>query len=444
MAFVHDQSCECTLSQLDLFTVPPTQTSVVSGMWTEFFPVSSITSDTAPLEFNINGGDEYLDMSSTILQVQAKITRANGNDLEAQDQVGPINLFLHSLFSQVDISINGRLVSHSSSTYTYRALFESLLNYDKNSTETQLTTGLFYKDTPTKMDVANPLATNATANLGLKKRTRFTTNSKVIDLSGPLHADICFQGKYLLNGLDLKIKLHRAKDSFCLMSDEVAADYKVKIVGASLLIRKVTLSPPIILAHAKALEKSTAKYPIKRVLVKSFTVPQGDLSVTKEGLFTGQLPTRLVVGLVNNTAFNGSYETNPYNFQHFDLNKFGVFIDGQQVPLRPFTPKFTGDGGQRYILNYQTLFSGLNKLYKNFGGCLDREDYASGYALLCLDLTSDYSGGGHFQLRKNGNLRMELGFGTPLPATVNVVVYAEFESVVEIDRSRTVYIDQGN
>ena len=31
MALVHPNSCECTKSELDLFEVPPTQTSVVCG-----------------------------------------------------------------------------------------------------------------------------------------------------------------------------------------------------------------------------------------------------------------------------------------------------------------------------------------------------------------------------------------------------------------------------
>ena len=84
------------------------------------------------------------------------------------------------------------------------------------------------------------------------------------------------------------------------------------------MIRKVNISPPIIRAHAKALEQGTAKYPIKRVLVKSLTIPQGDLSITKEGLFTGQLPSRLVIGLVDNAAYNGSYDSNPYIYQHFN------------------------------------------------------------------------------------------------------------------------------
>ena len=38
MAFVHEQSCECTKSELDLFSVPPTQTSMEQGSWIEYHP----------------------------------------------------------------------------------------------------------------------------------------------------------------------------------------------------------------------------------------------------------------------------------------------------------------------------------------------------------------------------------------------------------------------
>ena len=54
MAFVHEQSCECTKSELDLFSVPPTQTSIESGTWAEYHPLSSIT-DGAPIEFEVSG-----------------------------------------------------------------------------------------------------------------------------------------------------------------------------------------------------------------------------------------------------------------------------------------------------------------------------------------------------------------------------------------------------
>jgi len=74
--------------------------------------------------------------------------------------------------------------------------------------------------------------------------------------------------------------------------------------------------PSVFLAHATALERGTAKYPTRRVVCKSFAIPQNYLDVNHEKLFSGQLPTRIVVGLVDNRAFNGHREQNPFNFQH--------------------------------------------------------------------------------------------------------------------------------
>ena len=45
--------------------------------------------------------------------------------------VGPTNLLLNSLFSQVDVFFNDKLISSSSNTYAYRAYLETLLNYGK-------------------------------------------------------------------------------------------------------------------------------------------------------------------------------------------------------------------------------------------------------------------------------------------------------------------------
>ena len=129
MAFVHHESQECTKSELDLFTIPATQTSISKGQWIEYHPISNIT-DSGPIEFYVSGtGDEYLDLARTQLFVKAKITKANGTAIDADTQVGPVNLFLHSLFSQVDVSLNERLISPSTNTYPYRAMIETLLNY---------------------------------------------------------------------------------------------------------------------------------------------------------------------------------------------------------------------------------------------------------------------------------------------------------------------------
>ena len=78
MAFVHPHSCECAKSELDIFAVPPTQTSIESGGWVEYNPISSIT-DGTPIEFVIGGsGQDYIDLANTQLHVRAQITCGDG------------------------------------------------------------------------------------------------------------------------------------------------------------------------------------------------------------------------------------------------------------------------------------------------------------------------------------------------------------------------------
>ena len=105
MAFVHKDSYECLMSELDLFSVPPTQTSVENDTWVEYHPLTTV-GDGSPIEFDISGtGEDYIDLGNTMLYVQAKITKQDGTHLDANDPVGPVNLLLlHSLFSQVDKS----------------------------------------------------------------------------------------------------------------------------------------------------------------------------------------------------------------------------------------------------------------------------------------------------------------------------------------------------
>ena len=59
-------------------------------------------------------------------------------------------------------------------------MIESFLNYGEEAKTSQLSMDMFYKDTAGKMNVANPLAGDDEANLGLKARYEFTKESTVI------------------------------------------------------------------------------------------------------------------------------------------------------------------------------------------------------------------------------------------------------------------------
>jgi hypothetical protein len=66
--------------------------------------------------------------------------------------------------------------------------------------------------------------------------------------------------------------------------------------------------------------------------------------------------------------------------------------------------------------------------------CLkSKEFYAKGNTLFGFDLTPDMSEIGAFQLIKQGNLRVEIHFAEALTATINVIMYAEFDNVIKIE-----------
>ena len=80
---------------------------------------------------------------------------------------------------------------------------------------------------------------------------------------------------------------------------------------------------------------------------------------------------------------------------------------------------------------------------KDEGIFISRDDYGNGYALYALDLTADLGEDDHFNLMRQGSVRLDLKFSEELGATVTVVVYAEFENVIEVDRDRNIVFDFG-
>ena len=71
MASIHQQSCEGVKSELDLFAVPPTQTSINEGQWIEHQPMTSLDSG-GPIEFVVPGtGYADIDLANTYLFVRA-------------------------------------------------------------------------------------------------------------------------------------------------------------------------------------------------------------------------------------------------------------------------------------------------------------------------------------------------------------------------------------
>lgn len=120
---------EAMPSQLSLFDIPPTQTAVENIYFQDVRPVSQITG-SSPIEFLLSAqnGMDYIDLKRSRLYVKLKIINGE-NALTDADVVGPVNLLLQSLFSEVDVSMQNKPINSSGAHYPYLSMLNTLLRW---------------------------------------------------------------------------------------------------------------------------------------------------------------------------------------------------------------------------------------------------------------------------------------------------------------------------
>ena len=480
MSYVHPFS-KRDKSEVDLFRVPPTQQSLERGRWIDYAPLSSVENPNSAITFLIAGTDEYIDLSKTILTVTGKITKKDGTSkLDSNDQsnVAPVNNFLHSLFRQVDVYLNGKQVTPAMGTYAYRSYIETLLNYDVSAKESQFSSALYYKDTATKMEANGSLpitktlnyrtaagsgsSTDAsvnyyvagTGNQGFAKRHQFIKNGNRFVLSGPIFSDIFMTDRLLLNMMDLKVVLNRSSDAFSLMElgNSSPIEPRVQLTDVVLKVRKVKVDQSVSDGVERMLKQTPALYPIRRVECKILTIPANLPNVRQDNIFSGIIPNSFVVGLVHVDASTGEYDKNPYNFAHFGVTSVSLTANGQEIPFKLLTLKYpeaangeidpAKDAELDFDEAYNTLFSGTGKIYSNAGLDITREEYPGGYALYAFDLTPDMcKSADYFNTVQRGSLTLALTFGASHDHAIGMVCYGDFENVIGIDAERNAIYD---
>lgn len=413
----------CLSSQLDLFQGATRQISQERNALVAHFPLTSLGSD-GPLEFNIPASPMYTNLADTRLYLRMRIVAPGGTRLANDVEVAPAHMLFHALFRKVDVYLGGRLITPSTDTYPWKAAIETLLNFGKDAKESQLYSIFYHKD--------------ADGIGGVRRRLDLTRGSKVFELYGPLHVDMFFQDKFLLNEVPMRVVLSRSPPNFSLHSNDPQADFRLEILQAIMYVRRVKISPTIEIAHAKALERSNAIYPLHKTQIEVIPLGVGMQVLTKDSPFGGKVPRKLVIGILSAPSFNGGYADSPFRFMHENIQRIDITLDGEPIADTPLSCDFDKD---LYLRAYHNLFNCMNKSYADYGSDITFAEFKNMYSLFCFDLTADSCGNSvdHFELDRKGHLRVVMGF-PPIQNTIYVIMYGEFENTLEITKEREVIL----
>src|SRR5277367_4849343 len=416
------------MANLPIFGAPMYQQELEGSYQVDVSPMGDIAQ--GPIEFNIIGNDDFIDLNAISLHTKVKIVKQDGSSYLKDAEVALINNAFHSLFSDVIVTINETIVEGGEQLYFLKAVISTLFAFTEDTMEKQLFSTGFVKDDAGKADDLT--------NKAYLTRRAWTSKGASKEFYGKLFVDLFQQTKYLIGNVNMQIKLIRAAHTMALCTNVVGEKPKFIIESAKLYIRKIRPHPDIANGIVANLSRGAyVHYPIQRTDIVMLPVASGQLDITKEQLFYGKVPKILVMTMIDNEALSGVYSKTPFNFKHFNVKFIDLRIDGVSKPVLPLTPDFAG---KQCIREYMSLLESMSILGKDAHLPFTYEEFLNGYSFFAWNLTPDYQGQSQ-NPAKRSNIFLDIKFATLIPTSLNIVLYCVFDSTVMIDGSGNVVTD---
>ena len=131
MSLLHPHGQTCPIGELDLHALPLTQKDVLKSQTITKTTNNALTDHTDTFDFMFEPTALYTDLSETELYIEFEVVDATGTALAADSNAAPINNIGHSLFSSVQLLINGEKVTGNNGDYAFKATMLDLVGLEK-------------------------------------------------------------------------------------------------------------------------------------------------------------------------------------------------------------------------------------------------------------------------------------------------------------------------
>uniref|UniRef100_A0A914PCQ7 Major capsid protein n=1 Tax=Panagrolaimus davidi TaxID=227884 RepID=A0A914PCQ7_9BILA len=418
-------SREILADSLDLFNGKPTL-EVFQKTSTVEYPAFS-AHGTWPMNFRINSGNTYLDLSSLELMTKFRITKyypEKGTDAfkhvplykdePPKTPVSLINGFGSTFIKDLQVSFNDTVMFRSNGLYAYNAYFRQRLGLTpKEETNGYFEDGLEHMSGP-GFDA---------------RRSLFENDDATFETICPLDLDFLHQKKLLLNQTIVDVTITPHNSAFVLLTADKSTEYHYHMVACKLYVKQITLLPTIDLKIQDKLNKSAiAKYAFNRNIMRSCFIPAGHTDFSTI-LFSDCIPNRIFAGLVDAKAFNGSMDMSPFEFSPFNLESIRVFWNDNATPFSPYNLNWSK---KKFGRAYKDL---LDATGTNHG--ISVQKYLKNSCIYGFDLQQSHSDQ-ISEIQTFGTTMISLNFKTPVPENgLQLIVFAEFDCFLSMDKTRT-------
>ncbi|XP_068756960.1 uncharacterized protein F54H12.2-like [Montipora capricornis] len=344
-------------------------------------PYSQAMTGIVPITFTIPGLDEFVDLGRSYFEIELKLNSPSTNGIVADTNAASnanntkflyvTNNLALGLFKQVNLCQGGVLMSEQTDTYMYKAFIETVLNYSRDEGSTLLAPAgwVNYMNVIEQLeasDANNDISTTAgwahNNTNALKTTTKlFYGNNKATMIMNP-HLAAMRTGRLLIPRVEMVVELVCNTPDFFLFGTKTSGMGVKKYVTLGREDIKVTFHLCRIDLNVSVYNELTAKidvkrqwanYPTVRSQIRTFSFDGKTTLWTEDQLFTGRLPDRVVIGLLDSKAFNGDLEYYPYAFQDFGVTSVRQLVGGEEYPYP--TLELNGTNTRKDWLGYQRL-----------------------------------------------------------------------------------------
>ena len=381
------------------------------------------------IEFRVAGvPGQFLDLSTLALELRVGVSKTDGTELSDTDHVVFANGLSNTMFKSCTCYLNEQMVE-SNALFNYHSFIKMITSVSQDKLDSVGMTSFYYRDYEGAKGIVDTYTEDYfTGGNKTEKEMIGNCENHGLSMTAPLLLDISSLDAYLLDSVDVRIRLELANKSWILNTHQAGDGFRFKLNAAKLWVDRVTPHSTALESLNQSLAMKTMQYTYNRTLYKTYVLGANQTSLVAELPFAQIIPQNLMMAIVDMNSMQGTFNKNGLYFTHADLSHVHITINGSTVYNIPSA--FPHHAARLF-------YSTIEALGLETSNTLTFQGFKEGRTLCAFNfVTEDIHNA--IPLERSGNLRINLNFAKGHSSNLVIMFFADTTGIIEIDNHRHV------